>query len=264
MKEVMDNFNKQTQQRFHEYDERMKTTRQKCKDRCDKEIQKIILKDKLEKQMAQQFSTLHTDIQSDAIPTCVCEKSMADKVEKGCLRCGSVLGGGVMPGLGLIGGTAVYAAAVNAATKAGMKAALEGLESVNGLRGLLGEKITHLVTTTNFKCPNALVGAVQNVKNTYCVGDAAESEVFCKGLLPENASRIIQKAAAAGRDGAEAYNTTFSDSTTITAFLTDPIVISAIVVISIAVILLIIYLILRYRRKIKMNKKLQYIKLLKE
>ncbi|ETW32016.1 hypothetical protein PFFCH_00542 [Plasmodium falciparum FCH/4] len=44
MKEVIDNFNKQTQQRFHEYDERMKTTRQKCKDKCDKEIQKIILK----------------------------------------------------------------------------------------------------------------------------------------------------------------------------------------------------------------------------
>ncbi|EUT70326.1 hypothetical protein PFAG_06078 [Plasmodium falciparum Santa Lucia] len=103
MKEVMDNFNKQTQQRFHEYDERMKTTRQKCKDQCDKEIQKIILKDKLEKQMAQQFSTLHTDIQSDGIPTCVCEKSVADKVEKTCLKCGGLLGGGVAPSLGLLG-----------------------------------------------------------------------------------------------------------------------------------------------------------------
>ncbi|KYN92996.1 rifin, partial [Plasmodium reichenowi] len=51
MKEVINNFNKQTQQRFHEYDDRMKTARQKCKDKCDKEIQKIILKDKLEKEL---------------------------------------------------------------------------------------------------------------------------------------------------------------------------------------------------------------------
>ncbi|EWC88735.1 hypothetical protein PFNF54_02430 [Plasmodium falciparum NF54] len=127
MKEVMDNFNKQTQQRFHEYDERMKTTRQKCKDKCDKEIQKIILKDKLEKQMEEQLTTLETKIDTDDIPTCICEKSLADKVEKGCLRCGSVLGGGVMPGFGAIGGTALYA--LNqlkpAVFKAAIKAALE-------------------------------------------------------------------------------------------------------------------------------------------
>ncbi|CDO61626.1 rifin [Plasmodium reichenowi] len=129
MKTVMDNFNKQAQQRFHEYDNRMKTTRQKCKDQCAKEIQKIILKDKLEKQMAQQFATLQTDIQSDAIPTCICEKSLADKVEKGCLRCGGVFGGGVAPSVGLLGGigeaairawqTKAIAAAISAAKKGG-------------------------------------------------------------------------------------------------------------------------------------------------
>ncbi|SOS81816.1 PIR protein, putative [Plasmodium sp.] len=129
MKKVIDNFNKLTQQRFNEYDDRMVEKRKNCKDKCDKEIQKIILKDKLEKQMVQQFATLQTDIQSDAIPTCVCEKSIADKMEKGCLRCGGVLGGGVMPGFGAIGGTALYAlnhlkpavfkAAINKAITAG-------------------------------------------------------------------------------------------------------------------------------------------------
>ncbi|CDO61642.1 rifin [Plasmodium reichenowi] len=109
MKEVMENFNKQTQQRFHEYDDRMKTTREKCKEQCDKEIQKIILKDKLEKELMDKFVTLDTDIQSDAIPTCVCEKSIADKVEKGCLRCGGVLGGGGVPSVGLLGGLGTYA-----------------------------------------------------------------------------------------------------------------------------------------------------------
>ncbi|ETW39284.1 hypothetical protein PFTANZ_00017 [Plasmodium falciparum Tanzania (2000708)] len=101
MKFVMENYNRKTSERFKEYDERMNKNRQKCKEQCDKEIQKIILKDKLEKQMEQQFSTLHTDIQRDAIPTCVCEKSLADKVEKGCLRCGYGLGT-VAPTVGFI------------------------------------------------------------------------------------------------------------------------------------------------------------------
>ncbi|SOV84165.1 rifin PIR protein, putative [Plasmodium reichenowi] len=51
MKKAMQQFEDRTTQRFHEYNEHMKTTRQKCKDKCDKEIQKIILKDKLEKKM---------------------------------------------------------------------------------------------------------------------------------------------------------------------------------------------------------------------
>ncbi|CDO62091.1 rifin [Plasmodium reichenowi] len=123
MKKVMENFNRQTSQRFHEYDDRMKITRQKCKEKCDKEVQKIILKDKLEKQMAQQFATLHTDIKSDAIPTCVCEKSLADKMEKGCLRCGYGLGT-VAPTVGLIGSVAVNVWKTGA-LKAAIKAALD-------------------------------------------------------------------------------------------------------------------------------------------
>ncbi|CAD49098.1 rifin [Plasmodium falciparum NF54] len=127
MKEVMEIFDRQTSERFHEYDERMVEKRMQCKDKCDKEIQKIILKDKLEKELAEKFVTLQTDIQNDAIPTCVCEKSIADKVEKGCLRCVGVFGGGVMPGFGTIGGTALYA--LNqlkpAVFKAAIKAALE-------------------------------------------------------------------------------------------------------------------------------------------
>ncbi|SOV83747.1 PIR protein [Plasmodium reichenowi] len=108
MKRVMQQFEDRTSQRLHEYDERMKTTREKCKDQCDKVIQKIILKDKLEKQMAEKLTTLETKIDTDDIPACICEKSIADKVEKGCLRCGGILGA-AMPELGAIGGTALYA-----------------------------------------------------------------------------------------------------------------------------------------------------------
>ncbi|EWC89221.1 hypothetical protein PFNF54_01978 [Plasmodium falciparum NF54] len=125
MKRVMQQFEDRTTQRFHEYDERMKTTRQKCKDKCHKEIEKIILKDKMEKQMAQQLTTLETKIGTDDIPTCVCEKSMADKMEKDCLRCTYGLGT-LAPTVGLIGSVAVGAwkptalkAAIVAAQKAG-------------------------------------------------------------------------------------------------------------------------------------------------
>ncbi|EUR82663.1 hypothetical protein PFBG_00008 [Plasmodium falciparum 7G8] len=112
MKAVMQDFDRQTSQRFEEYNERMMKNRQKCKDKCDKEIQKIILKDKLEKELMDKFATLHTDIQNDAIPTCVCEKSVADKVEKGCLRCTQNLGGIVAPSSGVLGGIAEGALSV--------------------------------------------------------------------------------------------------------------------------------------------------------
>ncbi|ETW45068.1 hypothetical protein PFNF135_00669 [Plasmodium falciparum NF135/5.C10] len=127
MKEVMQDFDRQTSQRFEEYNERMMKNRQKCREQCDKEIQKIILKDKLEKQIIEKFATLQTDIQNDAIPTCICEKSLADKVEKTCLRCGSVFGGGIAPSVGILGGigeaimSAWKVAALKAATKYAMK-----------------------------------------------------------------------------------------------------------------------------------------------
>ncbi|SCM18868.1 PIR protein, putative [Plasmodium sp.] len=108
MKWVMQQFHDRTTQRFQEYDEKLQGKRQICKDKCDKEIQKIILKDKIEKELTEKFSALHTDIQSDGIPTCICEKPLADKVEKGCFRCGSILDA-AMPELGAMGATALYA-----------------------------------------------------------------------------------------------------------------------------------------------------------
>ncbi|CDO61529.1 rifin [Plasmodium reichenowi] len=134
MKKVMDNFNKQTQQRFHEYEERMIKNRQNCKEKCDKDIQKIILKDKLEKQMAQQLDTLETKITTDDIPTCVCEKSLADKVEKGCLRCGGVFGGGVAPSVGILGG--IGEAAISAWQTAALKVAIEEATAKGAAEGL--------------------------------------------------------------------------------------------------------------------------------
>ncbi|SOV78723.1 rifin PIR protein, putative [Plasmodium reichenowi] len=129
MKDVMQQFEDRTSQRFHEYDERMKITRQKCREQCDKEIQKIILKDKLEKQMEEQLTTLETKINTDDIPTCICEKSLADKTEKFCFNCGMNVGGGVTLSSGVLGGIAE--AALYAWKPTALKIAIEKALELN-------------------------------------------------------------------------------------------------------------------------------------
>ncbi|ETW60569.1 hypothetical protein PFMC_03564 [Plasmodium falciparum CAMP/Malaysia] len=269
----MQQFHDRTTQRFQEYDENLKEKRQKCKDTCNKEIQKIILRDKIEKELMDKFATLQTDIQNDAIPTCICEKSLADKVEKGCLRCGSILGA-AMPEVGSIGGTVVYAAAVKSATdlgiKIGIQRAVSDLIGLSGLGKLIGStKIENFVTSTNYFNKMDIVNFVQKAKITMCSDGNNANKVFCSYVNNSvNPRELFQRAARiagiAQETGAEAAKAEFTSATASTAFLSNPIILSAIVIACIVAILLAIYLILRYRRKKKMKKKLQYIKLLKE
>ncbi|SOV78666.1 rifin PIR protein, putative [Plasmodium reichenowi] len=189
MKEVMEIFNRQTSQRLREYDECMIEKRKQCKDRCDKESQKIILKDKLEKELMDKFATLQTDIQSDAIPTCVCEKSIADKVEKGCLRCGGILGA-AMPELSSIGGGLLYTlntwkpVALDVATKyatakglafgevagdiQGMKVVSFGLEYF-GVDKLFPGIYKSFVTTKRYSEVTNLTNTIYREYNTTCM-----------------------------------------------------------------------------------------------
>ncbi|CAD52144.1 rifin [Plasmodium falciparum NF54] len=291
MKEVMENFNKQTQQRFEEYDERMKTTRQKCKEQCDKEIQKIILKDKLEKELMDKFATLHTDVQSDAIPTCICEKSVSEKVEKGCLECGGILGA-AMPELGSIGGSLLYAlskwqtteiaTAIAAAQKAGIDAATQA--GMNAVRLKIKEwyvyfstekivDFTSVVKESNFSSASALHESAMNLLNNYCnFNGNLRRGYFCSTIKYGDKTTFPPFAQA----GTEAYNATLPTKTA--AFETKyidgvntayggyqtAIIASIVAIVVIVLIMVIIYLILRYRRKKKMKKKLQYIKLLEE
>ncbi|ETW28777.1 hypothetical protein PFFCH_03795 [Plasmodium falciparum FCH/4] len=175
MKEIMHDFDRQTSQRFEEYNERMNKNRQKCKEQCDKDIRKIILKDKIEKELKQQLATLETDISTDDIPTCVCEKSIADKVEKGCLECGGILGA-AMPELGSIGGSllsalytwkpkaleaAIAAAkelAITEATNAGVSTVVSKLKELSSSwvgKGALD--LSPIVSKSNFKYPTLLI-----------------------------------------------------------------------------------------------------------
>ncbi|EUR81793.1 hypothetical protein PFBG_00173 [Plasmodium falciparum 7G8] len=272
MKRVMQKFHDRTTQRFQEYDEKLQEKRQIYKDKCDKEIQKIILKDKLEKELNEKFAILQTDIHSDAIPTCICEKSLADKVEKNCLRCGGILGS-AMPQLGLIGGSALYVAAVKSSVelgiKMGMQTAITSLNELWGLTRLINATVIEkFVTPTNYCNKTSIIEFLNKIYSNSCKTGANSSKLFCHTV----SSRGVEALAKRGADiaeqahsiGAEAASGKFAEMTSVSAIFSDPVVISAIVVVTIAVILLIIYLILRYRRKKKMKKKLQYIKLLNQ
>nr|SPJ13341.1 rifin PIR protein,putative [Plasmodium sp. DRC-Itaito] len=279
MKEVMENFNRQTSQRFHEYDDRMIEKRKQCKDKCDKEIQKIILKDKLEKQMAQQLTTLQTDIQSDAIPTCVCEKSIADKVEKGCLRCGGVLGGGVAPGVWLFGTFAVNkmtsaltAAAMELAKEAGIDAGVKAvIAKMDRFLEVIFSRVkwSNFITKSNYNTVSGIAEAVKNA--AVSIGkpySGTNAEPTLKAALDSGETSLLPYVTA----GKQAYTKNFADVkmvqlgevATQTTPLYNAITYSVIAIIIIVLIMVIIYLILRYRRKKKMKKKLQYIKLLEE
>ncbi|KNG78073.1 rifin [Plasmodium falciparum IGH-CR14] len=285
MKEVMDNFNRQTQQRFHEYDERMVEKRMQCKDKCDKEIQKIILKDKLEKQMAEQLTTLETKITTDDIPTCVCEKSLADKTEKFCLNCSKNMGA-IAPWWGLVCGVGyagwshyVPIAVAKAAMDAGMNVV------INVLKTLRVEKVTAVIfkeisSINDFSKVTTFADIIQQELKAVCT---AMSSSPGDGTVPRNICMIVQNGRAGGVSAeqlvSKALETILDKApktakaakkieaakyTSTTSSLTTGITASIIAIVIIVLIMVIIYLILHYRRKKKMKKKLQYIKLLEE
>ncbi|KNC35108.1 rifin [Plasmodium falciparum RAJ116] len=168
MKRVMQQFHDRTTQRFQEYDERLQEKRQICKDKCDKEIQKIILKDKLEKQMEQQLTTLETKIDTDDIPTCICEKTMADKTEKFCLNCGVNVGGGVTLSSGVLGG--IGAVAVNAWKDAALKAAIVAAQKAGAAAGKVAGDIKGMEIVRfglkHFRVDELFPGIFNNFVNT--------------------------------------------------------------------------------------------------
>ncbi|CDO61596.1 rifin [Plasmodium reichenowi] len=283
MKTVMEHFNRQTSQRFHEYDKRMKTTRQKCKERCDKEIQKIILKDKLEKQMEQQLTTLETKIDTDDIPTCICEKSLADKMEKECLRCGGVFGG-IAPSVGILGGIGIYgwkmgapAVAMELAKQAGIEAGVNAaIDNIKGI-AIVSNYLEYVewskyITKLNYSTAHGLANAVKSAAASNgkpCTVDS--TELVCYTIY--NKVERFSEAAEAGKETTTtttatvknaALDTIESTTTTCTTAITASVIAIVVIVLIMVIIYLILRYILRYRRKKKMKKKLQYIKLLEE
>ncbi|SOS76417.1 rifin [Plasmodium sp. gorilla clade G1] len=294
MKKVMQQFDQHTTQRLLEYNEHMNKKRKECKDQCDKDIRKIILKDKIEKQLKEKFSSaLHTDIGDDYLPQCTCEKSLADKVEKTCLNCGGILGGVVTPTVGVVSTIVTYLLTDTAAKQAGILAAkkvsvevgiqtiIEQLLNMSDINVLLGDKLVNLVTPTTYgnimKLGTTIHGALDKACGAvdgHTVGAMriacnADSNIFNPGYLYPKVAEIVTEASEkSAKAGALASQTaeanTWSWGTMSNFFFTNPVGIAFTTIVLIFIILLITYLILHSRKKKKMKKKLQYIKLLKE
>ncbi|ETW20268.1 hypothetical protein PFFVO_00744 [Plasmodium falciparum Vietnam Oak-Knoll (FVO)] len=220
MKKVKQQFDDRTSQRSHEYHKRIQENRQNCKEQCEKDIQKIILKDKIEKELTEKLGALQTEIQSDAIPTCTCQKSVGDKVEKTCLKCGGILGVGVAPSLGLLGeigglvinnwkNTPFYEAFVAFAQKEGIAAGkiasdaaridtvISGIKlnfDVHTINGSALEKVitletikdhTTLTTTLNFEYVSMCVNTHSTDDKLICAFGMNSGLVPGKSVSPE-------------------------------------------------------------------------------
>ncbi|EUR74123.1 hypothetical protein PFBG_01724 [Plasmodium falciparum 7G8] len=273
MKQVMDNFHRHTEQRFHEYEERMIKNRKECKEQCEQDIQKLILKEKIQKELTEKLSALQIDISTHDIPTCVCEKSLADKTEKVCLKCGYGLGGALTAweifGYTGIYGWANYAAVLahEAGVKAGIKAVIDMFSIIPGLNKFTGFDLTKMINETNFNIPMEIVNVVKDLSNKLCSSSKVKSS-FCYFPDMEKGQTLVNFANSASHAGitqasiVQEPKVAFIKATT--ADLSYNMIVSGITILVIVLVMVIIYLILRYRRKKKMKKKLQYIKLLKE
>ncbi|SOS81684.1 PIR protein, putative [Plasmodium sp.] len=289
MKSVKENFDRQTSQRFVEYEERMNRKRQKCKEQCDKDIQQIIVKDKM-------------------------EKTLAEKVEKVCLKCGCGLGG-VATSVGVLG-TAVVNVLKKAAMDASIGAAIAdgvvkgasigaskgaakviaGLKALN-VDKLFPETLGSFINATNYNqdslitelvniryimtCKTPVPGLFSNPSNSMCntietwgfVEGPSSANVLTKAAIGEKVTNVVTVAKAAaettGKTAAEnvtavGIKNNIAEVNATYASFQNAIIASTVVIVIIVLVMIIIYLILRYRRKKKMKKKRQYIKLLKE
>ncbi|CZT99156.1 rifin [Plasmodium falciparum NF54] len=256
MKSVKENFDRQTSQRFEEYEERMIKNRKRCKEQCDKDIKKIIVKDKI-------------------------EKSFAEKLEKGCLRCGFGLGG-VAASVGIIGPIIVnelkktaLVAAAQTGTEAGIDKAIEVVISKYGVNKLYGVALEKSITSNNFKNVMFYIQAIQHRYNTMVCSAEPIDDIgplcFLKDslndgvLFTKSISASAQKVVADATEKATLVTkaeVSAAEATSVNLYYA--IAYSVIAILVIVLVMVIIFLILRYRRKKKMNKKAQYTKLLNQ
>ncbi|SOS81712.1 PIR protein, putative [Plasmodium sp.] len=256
----------------------MKNTRQECKEQFDKEIQKIILKDKLEKELMDKFATLHTDM-------------------------ARVLG--EIAAFALKGWkTEAIAAATKYAMKEGAaqgaaKGLAEGMRVTIGVlkKHGVGELCPELLESIGSKIHYTDAGQISKIilqkLETYCGLGSTPDGLSCMGIrtklgliisgnrqpppdyiyIPQMMKEIVYKAKLTADDVTKTISERVTDILTrqqtseIAATYASwqiPIIASIVAIVVIILVMVIIYLVLRYRRKKKMKKKLQYIKLLEE
>ncbi|CDO61624.1 rifin [Plasmodium reichenowi] len=257
IKSVKEIFDRQTSQRFEEYEERMQEKRQKRKEERDKNIQEIILKDKM-------------------------DKSLAEKIEKGCLKCGCGLGGGVLPVWGLVSGLwyatwsqYVTKTAIQKGIEAGIEAAIEGVKTKFSLDNLGGKALQEVITTEMYKKPMLLFQKIYEHYSSMAQSGTLKTNVFFTSMeqryeyiTPTFTKSITESARSVAEEAGNVAKTVQADKLTeLTAessHLYSAIGYSILAILIIVLVMIIIYLVLHYRRKKKMKKKAQYTKLLNQ
>ncbi|SPJ08112.1 rifin PIR protein,putative [Plasmodium sp. DRC-Itaito] len=272
IKSVKENFDRETSQRLREYEERMKVKRQKRKEKRDKNIRKIIEKDKM-------------------------EKSFAEKVEERCLRCGWGLGG-VAASVGLFGGFGIYGwktaalAAVKEAVKdaamvageaaripADIDAVISGIKTEFDILTLNGQELETFLNVIGYTNEKLISEYILMQYESTCL--CSEPVTVTANVGPEPICISVWNKSLAGLGGQGGFvketkvieatvRTVISDAETVAAVKSTyaicqtAIIASVVAILIIALVMIIIYLVLRYRRKKKMNKKSQYTKLLNQ
>ncbi|CDO61806.1 rifin [Plasmodium reichenowi] len=258
IKSVKESFDRQTSQRFEEYEERMKDKRQKYKEQRDKKTQEIIEKDKM-------------------------EKSLVEKVEKGCLRCGCALGGGVLPLGGLVSGLwygtwsqYLSAKALPAGISEGIKEGLNQIKIITeiyrGIHKFPVITVEEMLSSGKFTKSVTLFDMFEHISDTMyydlevdgynfwlAVSGMVKYENIDKfNTILRTHSEAVANAVAKGKAAAVAVEHAKYTN------LYSAIGYSFLAILIIVLVMIIIYVVLRYRRKKKMNKKSQYIKLLNQ
>ncbi|SOV75763.1 rifin PIR protein, putative [Plasmodium reichenowi] len=267
MKSVMQQFEDRTSQRFEEYEKRMKAKRQKRKEERDKNIEEIIKKDKM-------------------------EKLLAEKIEKGCLRCGCGLGG-VAASVGLFGGLGVYGwktaaiatAAKEAGAEAGVKALIKELGDELGIQNLFDSTFAKDITPNNYFCETLIFNKIkifykslseeeltlQNYSMFYTYKSMSEDQRT--QLFVQHAKSSVEEAVKEATKVTTEFTSTematvqsdeLEKIATASYNSYSAIGYSVLAILIIVMVMIIIYLVLRYRRKKKMKKKAQYTKLLNQ
>ncbi|KOB61917.1 hypothetical protein PFHG_03713 [Plasmodium falciparum HB3] len=255
LESVEENFDIQTSQRFEEYDERMKEKQQKCKEQCEKDIQKIILKDQI-------------------------EKSLTEKVEKDYLKCGCGLRG-VAVSVGIIGPVAVNEwtktatamaidFAIQECIKEGIQVVIERIKLFDFISSYLTVDWEMFINGSNYNTASGLIEAANSAmfsKGNSCTSPTGYFGRVCEAI--SNAKASFSSVAVEGEQAA--FNTTKGIQVTMLSAVEAPsanmysaIGYSVLAILIILLVMVIIYLVLRYRRKKQMNKKLQYTKLLNQ
>ncbi|SOV25552.1 rifin PIR protein,putative [Plasmodium sp. DRC-Itaito] len=277
MKEIMENFNKQTKQRLRDdaistgvYEKSVADKTEKICLNCGKNmgtiapswkeaIKKCIEVGlanvaKIVKQLKDTFGALQPDVDSDAISTGVYEKSVADKTEKICLNCGKNMGT-IAPS---------WKEAIKKCIEVGLANVAKIVKQMSGTipvkipkikvaEVMIAGKFTDEVTLHSiFKAFDshtfAELGTVQHAQYSLCVQTLSGKQSYFTTHYSTQSAEVVTTVA-------DTKGAVLAYGTTTTSILDTTIIASVLAIVVIVLVTLIIYLILRYPRKKKKKKK---------